>query len=159
MKMNFVVFRQKNDKKYRWNNVHFFNFEHSLALLVSRDCAIETPRWRYRANSAIILKAKFASKILWTFKVQKEKEEKMELIVHQPGKILQFLTEIDPKMTENDQNRQNNYKPYLKVSRLLNSLLRFGPKYGRWNPRFEVILGQSGHTIFFTTSLRKNCYV
>ena len=96
-KLNFAFFRQKNDKKYRWKNVHFLNFEHSLALLVPRDCAIETPRWRYRANSAIILKAKFASKILWTFEVQKEKEEKMELIVHQPGKTLQFLIENDQK--------------------------------------------------------------
>ena len=33
--------------------------------------------------------------MLWTLKVQKEKEEKMELIVHQPGKTMQFLTEND----------------------------------------------------------------
>ena len=33
--------------------------------------------------------------MLWTLKVQKEKEEKMELIVHQPGKTFQFLPEND----------------------------------------------------------------
>ena len=95
---NFYFFRQKNHKNI---DEKCPNFEHSLALL-PRDCAIETTRWRFRANLAI-LKAKFASKILWTFEVQKEKEEKMELIVHQPGKALQFFIENDrkwPKMTK-----------------------------------------------------------
>ena len=60
-------------------------------------------------------------------------------------------------MTKNDQNRQNNNKPYLTVSRFLNSLQRFGdnPKYGRENSRFEVILGQSGRTIFLRQAFGK----
>ena len=49
----------------------------------------------------------------------------MELIVHQPGKTqLQFLS-------ENDQDLQNKFF-------VLNSLLRFGPKYGRNNHRTEI---------------------
>ena len=151
-KLNFVFFDKKNDKKYRWNNVHFPNFEHSLALFLSRDCATETTRWRYRVSSVIISKAKFALKILWTFKVQKEKEEKMELIVHQPGKTkLVIFGRKWPKSSQKlyfTVSRIVFWIPYWDSAQNMDGKIT-GRKSPDEKPRFGVILGQSGQTIFY----------